>query len=162
MSEYGRYMGPLFSIFSKWPTATAGKIAHAYMTEGPGAGSARTFQTLLIPYFTLMMADQLIDSDSDIYNRVVGSKGLKGWTQIDSLPTDFGVREGLLSTPIMAAGMDFFDAFSQEDTGKAITKWINNTFRSFFPGAGALRFLAEEIPLVATGEKQDKVTLLSE
>lgn len=164
MSEYGRVMGPLFSIFSKWPTATAGKLAHYYISRSPKEATARTLKVLMMPMMAATLADQFIlDDQSEISKKIIGSKGIAGWTQLDSLPTDVGVREGLLATPIAAAGMDFLDAVSDDKNKvKAIKRWVNNSFRSFFPGAGTIRFLAEDIPLYKTGKKSDKVNPLPE
>lgn len=165
MSEYGRFMGPLFSIFSKWPTATAGKIAHQFINKRKAEGSVRLAQTLLLPWATLAMVDTLIKEDideSDVARRIVGGKGLKGWTQMDSLPTDFSVREGLLATPIAASVVDLADAVTNQERAGTVTKWINNSIRSFAPGAGTARFLLEDLPLYLTGEKQDKAVLFDE
>lgn len=165
MSDYGRFMGPLFSIFSKWPTATAGKLAHYYMQGRKAEGTARLATVLLMPYFGLQLADTLIEDkagESDIYKKLVGSKGLSGWTQLDSLPSDFSVREGLLSTPIASATVDLADAIAEKRGAGTVSKWVNNTLRTFMPGAGTIRFIKEDLPLYFTGEKQDKTTYVPE
>lgn len=165
MSEYGRSMGPLFSVFSKWPTATAGKLAHYYMNGVNKDAIVRSTQVLAMPMFTLYMVDKLMapePGESDTYDRIIGKKGLRGWTMADSIPTDIGIREGLLSTPIVAATADLFDAVQEDNSEKALRRWFNNSMRSFAPGAGFVRFLGEDIPLFIEGKKQPRTEFIPE
>jgi hypothetical protein len=160
MSEYGRYMGPLFSMFSKWPTATVGKMAHLYFRNNKKEAVTRLAQTLFIPFLTLKMADTLTDPETKedpVYKRLIGSRGLAGWTQASSIPIGISGRDGFISSPAIGVVEDISKTVVAEDKAKATAALINNSVSKFGPGFGLLRFFGEDLPLFLTGEKQDKV-----
>jgi len=165
MAEYGRVMGPLFSMFSKWPTATAGKLSHYYFNGLSTAASIRAAQTLVVPFTMAKLYDSLLAperGDNIYYDKVVGSKGIANWTGLASLPMDISVKDGLLAAPLPSAGMALGKAISSDNPTDNFRTWLNNMMMSFGPGAGWLRFVGEDIPEYVTGKDFDKIKPLGE
>jgi len=154
MSEYGRYLGPMFSVFSKWPTSISGKILQQTMDEGLGKGGKKIVQSLLAPFMALAIVDQLTKpEDSAIYNRVIGRGGFSSWTPIDSVSPL--LEGGLLQSPAMQSGGALVKALRAEDKADGTYKWANDFYDTFGVGSGLLRFLGEDIP-VYRGEEKPK------
>ncbi len=144
MSAYGRYMGPLFSVFSKWPTSIAGRVLSDIERRGAVKGVARNARTLMMPFAALAFVDALTQQeDSDLYNRVIGQGGLRAWTAADSLSPLF--QEGIGKTPAGQSLQAFVDA-ATKDRG-SFRKAINDTFNTYMPGSGWLRFMGEDVPI---------------
>ena len=165
MSEYGRFMGPLFSMFSKWPTATAGKLAHYYFNGINTAGSIRIAQTLVVPFAMAKLYDGLIappPGDSVYYDKLIGKKGLANWMPLSSLPLDVSLKDGLLAAPVPSAVVAGSKALSSDNPVENTRTWFNTMLMSFSPGAGWLRFVGEDIPEYSTGRDFDKVKPLGE
>lgn len=151
MSAFGRQMGPMFSVFSKWPTTIVGRIIQETADKGMMAGGYRVGQTLLAPYLGLAMADLISKPENnDLYNRVVGRGGLKDWTPFDSVIS--GMEGGLVESPGIQAGRALFSAL-QTDKDGAFSRWVQDTYNTFGFGSGLLRFLGEDVPIYM-GEKK--------
>lgn len=145
MSEYGRYLGPLFSIFSKWPTSISGRILQSYMDEGAGKATRRNVQVLLAPFLALGLVDYLTKpEDSDIYNRILGRGGLRSWTPANSIAPL--LEGGILSSPAFQSGSALARAISS-DKDQAVRKWANDFYDTFGFGSGLLRFFGEDVPV---------------
>lgn len=179
MSEYGRYMGPAFSIFSKWPTSVAGKILQNQMA-GHRAGFLRNFKTMAVPFGTLQLVDHLMDEDwvgsKDLQEKILGRKGLSGWTALDSFPLNASIKEGILASPVLSAATDLGQAAhkvgksaisgaldqvlgrseGESEISDALEQWLERSATSFVKGGGAYRLLFKDLPLYMTGEKPKK------
>lgn len=165
MSEYGRVMGPLFSMFSKWPTATAGKLTHYYFNGITTASSIRAAQTLFVPFAMAKLYDSLIAPEAEeniYYDKIVGKKGIANWTGLASLPLDISVKDGLLAAPIPSAAMALSKVVTSDNPTNNFRTWLNNMMMSFGPGAGWLRFIGEDLPEYIEGRDFDKVKPLGE
>jgi hypothetical protein len=144
MSAFGRYFGPMFSVFSKWPTSIAGRVLSDVERRGKVKGLVRNARTLMAPFAALAVVDRLTQpDDSDLYNRLVGQKGLKGWTPADSLFPIF--EEGIFRTP---AGQTF-ETIVQAATrdNKKMNTAVQDALNTYMPGSGLLRFLGEDLPV---------------
>ena len=148
MSEYGRQMGPLFSVFSKWPTHIGGKIMQEYRDKGIKKGSIRTAQTLLAPYLGLHAIDSLTrPENNDAYNNIVGKAGFAGWTPMDSV---ISVAQrgpgGIAETPFWQMTKAVKDAVKDD---KSMLRWLKDSYLTFGYGAGLFRVLGEELPAIS-------------
>lgn len=153
MSAYGRYMGPMFSVFSKWPTTIVGRILQETSDKGLMVGGYRTAQTLLAPYFALAMVDFATQPDnSDLYNRIVGRGGIKDWTPFDSVLSS--AEGGIVESPAIQSGKALFEAL-QRDRDGAFNRWVQDTYNTFGYGSGLLRFLGEDIPIYSGRRKPE-------
>lgn len=163
MSEYGRVMGPMFSVFSKWPTATAGKVAHQIMSRSKTEAATKIGQMLVMPWLTLNLADNLMKEyreESPRLQKVIGRDGLATWAQLDSMPSpDITGRGGLMETPAVKAGKQAGQMAQNIADGdkfwKSAGRFAKNFSFSFVPGAGLARFMFKDIPLYVTGRKPD-------
>jgi hypothetical protein len=60
MSELGAIVGPLFSVFTKWPLATAGDIAADFRTKGLSGGALRAAEKYGTVFLLAQAADSLL------------------------------------------------------------------------------------------------------
>ena len=76
MSANMRYLGPLFSQFSKWPMMQLGKMQSAWKTQGPMEASRHLGISLGLPYLIAVGMDRLAEAndfdDDDVYRTWVG------------------------------------------------------------------------------------------
>ncbi len=145
MSAFGRYMGPMFSVFSKWPTSIAGRVMSDMERRGAVKGLVRNAQTLLAPFAALAIVDQLTkpDEESDLYNRMIGRRGLKAWTAMDSLFPLF--EEGIGQTPAGQTFESLVQSATRED--KKMRQAVQDALNTYMPGSGLLRFLGEDLTI---------------
>lgn len=160
MSEFGRVMGPFFSTFSKWPTATVGDIVQEFRNKGAFKGSARAAEKYIAPFLLLQSIDFLMgersddkDSLSDRQKKLIGSGGLSQSAPIGALG---GVLKGEIFTPPAA------DAFIQTvvnpilegDSAKA-EKGFGTTVMNFSPAAGLFRFIFDDVVTYISGNRPE-------
>lgn len=63
LSEFGRFVGPFFSAFTKWPSATAGEIMTEYYENGKGAATMRVAEKFLAPLIGLQTMDIILGGE---------------------------------------------------------------------------------------------------
>lgn len=120
MSNFGRVMGPVLSVFSKWPTAIAGDMIDAYARQGIGKGSWDLAGRYLAPIMLLAVANNAISGagafeqdDPQIQALVGGKKGLTGLSPLQSLTQGIGIP------PVAVSAKDFAMGILSGDLDKA-------------------------------------------
>lgn len=169
MSEYGRTMGPLFSAFSKWPTATLGQAVEAYRTKGVLAGSTRLAEQLVAPWLLLEAADHVMGENSDdgLSDREKKLFGASGFSQSAPIGNLGAIAKGDFFTPpaIDTAMRTFLAPARAKDQEQAIDKMrtaMENGAYMFAPGGlgGWIRFVTDDLVTLATGERPEGTTQL--
>lgn len=169
MSEYGRTMGPLFSTFSKWPTATLGQVVEGYRTKGAAAGTARLAEQLVAPWALLEGADYLMGqySDEGLTDRQKKLFSAQGLSQAAPIGTLKGIATGDFFTPpaIDTALKLFVQPGHAKDSEEAIDgmrKAAENGIYMFAPGGmgGWIRFITDDLTTLATGERPEGSTFM--
>ncbi len=169
MSEYGRTMGPLFSAFSKWPTATLGQAVEAYRTGGAIKGSAKVAEQLVAPWLLLQVADHVMGENSDrgLSDRQKKLFGATGFSQSAPIGNLGGIATGDFFTPpaIDTAMRTFLAPARSKDQEQAIDKMrkaLENGAYMFAPGGvgGWIRFITDDLTTLVTGERPEGSTQL--
>lgn len=160
MSEFGRTMGPLFSIFSKWPTATAGEIVQEFRSGGALKGSLRNAEKYLVPLMMLKVADSAMSGGegakegfSDRQKKLFGGTGLAQAAPLGSLE---GMLKGDFFTP------PAIDALMKGVIGPAMSgdpdkfqKGLANSIQQWTPGSVYVRFLTDDLVTYLTGRRPE-------
>jgi hypothetical protein len=168
MSEFGRYMGPMFSVFTKWPTSIGGDINYSirakklpksvadigYRYMGPLAGAA-----LMEHVLTGVATDAgILDEgrEDPRYQKLVGKAGVTGMHPLGSIASIY--KGDVLSPPIVSSAVKVVSAASHLSP---YDLWVsaNDAAAGFVPGAGLVRFMFDDIPTLYTGEKAEGRTL---
>ena len=154
-SQYGRTMGPLFSQFSKWPTATMGQLVESFRTRGVGGGLVQTAQKLVVPLALLEAGDQLYLAASDqkeLSPREVKLMSKSGVSAAAPIGNIKGMVTGdFFTPPVVALGMKILvepikgsDKMSIQDT---IGRGLQEAAYQLAPGAlgGWTRFITDDM-----------------
>ncbi len=160
MSEFGRTMGPLFSTFSKWPTATLGQVVEQFRTNGAVAGGTRLAEQLVAPWALLEAADWAMgmavpgteNEGSDRQNKLFSKEGFSQAAPIGNLK---GIVSGdFFTPPVVDTALKAFGGM--EDTSK-LQKAASNAVYSFAPyGLGGwVRFITDDLTTLYTGERPE-------
>jgi hypothetical protein len=158
MSAYGRYMGPMFSMFTKWPTSIVGRVASS-ASRGKLKPAAKALAT---PFATMAAVDtaaQYFGGDEDWFwdrwQKAVGREGFTSWTGASSI-VDVA-SEGVGSPPIEAM-QGVIGALSRDGTFDdkffRTKKELGNTFKGYMPGAVYFRVVSDDIPTYVTGKRR--------
>jgi len=154
MSEFGRTLGPIFSVFTKWPASIAGDVMHIVKRKGLLKGAAKVGYKYLAPMFAVGAIEHLLipdQKDSDLSRKLLGYGGLAGQAPIASLKQ---ILEGRLAKPpVISALTDGVTGLVNRDP-EALWKWVNNTGQAFVPGSGMVRFLTDDLPVFMGGERR--------
>jgi hypothetical protein len=152
MSEFGRSMGPLFSVFSKWPTTIAADVIDKLEEKGVMKGGRDVLIKYMAPLAFLTMMDKMADGldvspeKSDLAYRLIGKEGFSGMAPINSINP---LLEGtMVKPPVVEALAGGIMALVKADP-EALWKWANKTGQAFLPGSGMLRFMVEDLPVWA-------------
>lgn len=146
MSELGQTLGPLFSTFSKWPTATAGDIIHNVRSLGLTGSIPRNVEKYLAPFMLLAAAQRLTlgapDEMSDMKKKLVGKEGLSGMAPIGTVK---GLLTGEVFTPPILRTVG--SALKPAATGntEGLKSGISSIAKSYAPGAGIFKFFTEDM-----------------
>jgi hypothetical protein len=165
MSEYGRTMGPLFSVFSKWPTATAGQVIESYRSKGlPGAVRDNAHK-LVLPMLLLEAADRVYltvvgeEEFSPAEAKLVSRSGLSQAAPIGNL---VGIASGDFFTPpaIDIATKALFRPVLRgqyDSLGDSLNKGVQESLYQFAPGSagGWVRFLTDDIVTLANDKRPE-------
>lgn len=166
MSEFGRSMGPLFSMFSKWPTTVAGELLDVYQSRGVGKGSAEVARRYLFPIaiasglgYLLFPEEMPRDSQKAMPAPKVSTgeqlffgKPKSALIRGPATGTPLGSVEGIVSgrafsPPIVTFVRDPVVALLTADPDK-LGKWAADSARTLVPGAGILRFMEKDLPAI--------------
>lgn len=157
MSQLGRDLGPIFSVFTKWPTAIGGGMLEKLRTEGAIKGSMKLTAQYLMPLAAMgMMQRALLGPTEDMTDRektIIGSRGLVEWAPAAAVAPL--LNGGIVQPPLISAFTDTIMRHAQGDVdmsqeGKDIASTL---IQSFVPGMGLLRFLTDDIVSLAYSNK---------
>lgn len=172
MSEFGRTMGPFFSTFSKWPTATVGDILYEKRARGLLGSIPRTAEKYILPFMLLQAVDYAAgerlgekDGLSDRQKKLMGSGGMSQSAPIGSAmsiargeiftpPAVDALYKGLVE-PIMKGQLDAEPRDMPEKVAKVGAGVTGTLIQSFFPGAGLVRFITDDLVTYITGNKPE-------
>lgn len=160
MSEFGRTMGPFFSTFSKWPTATVGDILYEMRDKGVLGSIPRNMEKYIAPFVLLQSLDYLLgerigdlESLTPEQKKLLGSAGLSQSAPIGSVAA---IAKGEIFTPpfVDALVQAFVVPVIEGDVGK-LEKGAGALVGSYVPGAGILRFVTDDLVTYLTGERPE-------
>lgn len=158
MSEYGRVMGPLFSTFSKWPTATLGEMVQEYRQRGLVKGTLRNAEKYAAPLLLFQAADYLLygndpEQMSDRQKKLLGVGGLSQASPIGSVE---GILKGdFFTPPAVDAVTQAFVVPALEQDQQKLTKGLASAIQNFTPGSVYVRVLTDDLPTLITGERPE-------
>lgn len=162
MSEFGRWVGPFFSIFTKWPTATAGDIMYTLQRGNGLKDAARVGEKYIAPLILLQLADVLLsgegldfstDETSDRSRRLLGRYGLSQSAPIGSLAA-IGSGE-IFSPPIADIVTQGIVAPIVEGSDDKALRAFSNAIGQFVPGMGLVRGITDDLVTIVTGERPE-------
>jgi hypothetical protein len=163
MSELGRTLGPLFSVFSKWPTSIAGDVIQQLREKGAIGGGSDLIQRRLLPVIGLggiqaALFDSPFSSEemSDREKKLIGSRGFIGWSPISSLETL--TPSAVTSPPAVNAVTSALLKQGRnisEEPGAVLGDIGSNLLYGFVPGMGLVRFITDDMLTLATGERPE-------
>lgn len=166
MSEFGRSMGPLFSMFSKWPTSVAGELLDIYQTRGAGRGTAEVARRYLFPLALasgigyMLFPSEFPDSKKMLPapkattgEQLLFGKPKSALIRGPATATPLGSVEGIVSgrvfsPPIVTFVKDPVVALLTMDPDK-FKKWAIDSSKTLVPGAGIIRFLEKDVPAIS-------------
>lgn len=158
MSEWGRTMGPFFSTFSKWPTATAGEIVQEFRNRGITGGSLRNAEKYIAPFALFQLIDYALfqndpDNMSDRQKKLLGYGGL---TQSAPIGAITGVVTGDFFTPpaIDAIVQSTIVPIVKGDSA-SMQKGMIDALQKFTPGSVYVRFLTDDLVTYLKGQRPE-------
>lgn len=169
MNKFGREMGPLFSVFSKWPASVAGQVIESYERKGIIGGTTELSQRYLAPLAFMsavssLMFDELASSElgkndaktleqlmtgknAELYTKE-GPGLVRGFAKATPLGSVDAILSGkVFSPPAVALIRDPAVAILKGDKNK-LENWAANTVGGFVPGLGIISFANETLPAV--------------
>ena len=159
MSDFGHMLGPMFTPFTKWPTAIVGDIAAELSTKKLTPAALRLAEKYMVPLMALGGMQHLVFGDpekmSDAKRLVAGSSGLTGAAPIsviNSIWTGDIVQPPMLK--ILKKGI--IDPALRGDTNKA-SQGFNQLFQTFTPAAGLYRFMAKDLDTFLSAPQYTKM-----
>lgn len=158
MAEVARIMGPL-AVFSKWPTEMMGKAIYNIRNEGLVKGGIRNFEYFLTSYLLLEGIDTAIQQAynkkpgemSERQQKFLGKEGLSQSAPLGSLQS---VGTGEIFTPpvVDIIWQDLVDPIKKKQDPK-MKHLVGSLVEKYAPGAGAIRFVTDDMVTYATGHK---------
>lgn len=148
MSNFGRFMGPMFSMFTKWPTTIAGEVVEQYATQGLTAASAEVGRRFLVPWVTLAglgaalkyAAEQ--EGQEQRLRALEGSRGIQGWAPVTSLEALLGGE--FLKSPAADIFSSAGKVLMNPVDGQKWTQALDDAAMTFVPGMAIGRFVMED------------------
>lgn len=143
LSEYGRTMGPLFSMFTKWPTTIGADVIDTYMRLNGLAATGRIVEKYLAPWAlfgaTGLAATYVIGENR---GRVLfGAGGLEGSAPIGSAK-DFFTGE-FMKAPALDVVSSLGAAFQNPDK---MGQWMDRQVMTFSTGGALIEQLTSDMP----------------
>lgn len=168
-AEFARSLGPLVSMFSKWPTMAIGSVGKELLSgSGLTPAVAKNMRLLYAPLMTLYIADKVSDQTlkpavgEQRYESVLGKKGLTGMNVVSAVPTDVFNKEGLLDKPVVraakAAGQFAADVVNTDTPfGKDFSKAYKEIAPIYVPVLPLIdKVMTREVPRLIYNEKPKK------
>lgn len=139
LGEYGRAMGPMFTMFTKWPVVVASEAR--YLIKSGQAD--RVLTKYLAPFGALALASRFLPNpeESPRAKVLMGYGGLKEWSPAASL---FNI--GSLGTPPVFQAVGDLAKMGQDAASKdweAFQRHGNKALLPFVPGYGIVRGLQQ-------------------
>lgn len=173
MSEMGKTLGPMFSMFSKWPTSQAGRVYQSTRRAHPLTSSREVVKQFLMPLGILLAADAALESQLGDRGQVrkdslLGKKGLAGISAADSVIAIAGIGKN----PVSQLGADVFKAAdsifqpSKDEVRRPLGEarprkkgdkplYEQKWFQTYVPGGGLVKAVTRDLPRIITG-REDK------
>lgn len=171
MSEYGRTMGPLFSTFSKWPTATAGDLIATYRQKGIIGGTLRNADKFIVPLVAMQMLDMSMfgmdpdklwsanyDNMSDTQKKIFSSSGMAESAPINTLRSFTGGN--FFTPPVVDAVLKGIVLPTMHKNGPQLMRGLDSAIENFTPGSVWARFLTDDLLTYMTGERPEGSTFV--
>jgi len=148
MYEFGREMGPLFSMLSKWPTSVASDVAVKIMKDGK-AGAARAATKYLAPLALVGMlqggVDRYFDPKSAQSKEMFGYGGLRSFMPASAAT---GITDAIVPihvTGMLESGQELLDLGGDVASGRwdkqsarQLNKVLKDSAARFIPVAGGV------------------------
>lgn len=155
MSELGRTLGPMFSVFSKWPTSVAGDIITKMKNDGKLKGATKSLIKYGGPFALLTLADQVMFEQgkpaTPREKKLTGAGGFASWAPGTSIiPV---VTGDIAAPPAIQTGTDFFKALSSNKPGE-LERWMKDTAQAYMPGAVFWRVMEKDIPAIVQNKEK--------
>lgn len=141
-AEFARSLGPMFSIFSKWPSVAVGSQMKDFMS-GAGVTPAviKSARLLYMPFLTMYIADKVADHTvkpmigDNRYEVALGKKGLHGMMITDATPTGlFENKGGILASPAIRVAKSVAEAITGEgEFGQRFSKAAKDLATTYVP-----------------------------
>lgn len=160
MSEYGRFMGGLFSTFSKWPTSTFGEIAYRVgAAHDSGVWTphmTKLAQKYFGPWIALQAVSRVIRAEGDVERAADPTASVPSWQEMNpqlaqAVPdpgrlSPFGTLGGLVtSAPGPRGAYDVSKKIVDGQPNAAAAAALRAAL-PFAPGSVVLRFFVEDLP----------------
>jgi hypothetical protein len=136
-SEFARSIGPLFSMFTKYPFAVAGRLTDKYRNEGVKVGLLDSFRFAIAPYLAGSAFNELIQEDTPDW--VFGKQDDRRWLgQGIASSSPVGAVQSIVEgrvfrSPALGTVSSGATALLQGDPEK-LEKWAKDTAAAFAPG----------------------------
>jgi hypothetical protein len=145
-AELVRAMGPMFSAFTRWPTATVGKVLSEYYDKPAMQASTSVARRMLAPLVMLHLADQYVrgpEEDRKGISRVILGKDLGELSPASALSPKTVERFGQAPGPIKAA-YQLGQATVAGDMDR-VKKILTGQVANYLPFIGAVTSTARNI-----------------
>lgn len=150
LSEFGRSMGWMFSMFTKWPLSIASDMTRKIKDFG-SAGGFKVGTQYTAPLVAAWAADQMFKEQlKDPKSRM---RLLVGQSFVDALPiqsvTSF--KDPVRSSVMIDLANKGIQSVASRDP-KELSKFAERMFRQHTPGSQYVRFFTEDIPTLMEGK----------
>lgn len=160
LSEFGRTLGPIFSTFSKWPTATAGDMISELREKGLLKGSIRNAEKYLLPLLALQLFDYIVldeksgQEPSARQQMVTGKHGLSSAAPIGTVKSM--ITGDFFTPPAVDVFLKGIIVPGVEGDMDKMAKGVDKSLLAFMPGNVLYRFLTIDLPTWRTGQKPER------
>jgi hypothetical protein len=159
MSNFGRFMGPMFSMFTKWPSTVAGEIVEQYVTNGMKKGSLEVGARYVLPWVTLAglaaalqyWAEQ--QGQEERIRGITGSKGVEGWAPI--LATEALLGGEFLKSPAADIWTSLGKVLTNPTDVNALVSAMDDAAMTFLPGMAIGRMWLEDKARIIDNEEPE-------
>lgn len=161
MSEFGRTMGPFFSTFTKWPTATAGEMISEWRKGGMTKGTLRNMEKFLAPLLLFKAADAVIghtagDREGNLTPRQQYFLGKGGIASSSPIGAAGAIVSGDFFTPpaVDALIKGVLEPAKKGDMAK-LRSGVASAVQNFTPGSVYVRFLTDDLITLIKGARPE-------
>lgn len=150
-SEASRFVGPMFSMFTKYPGVMAGRIGSAIATEGGAEGAKEITTKYVAPWVALnMMSYALKESgslDPDTEHYFFGKEGLAGAAPLPAAANVLGLASPRAPTTQLVGGVLKAGKSAAEGNLEGAVNNLNSLSSILLPGglAGYYKFLQDTL-----------------